>query len=282
MTVAEAIRAGADRLAAASDMPRMDAEWLMAAALDCDRSQLLVAHMQTQAPEAFDALVERRAAGEPLAYVIGTQSFFGRDFAVSPDVLIPRADSEAVAAAALELLPDGARILDCGTGSGALLLTLLAEREDVTGIGIDSSPAALAIARDNARKLGVEDRADLQRADWTQHGWAQSLGQFDLVIANPPYVETDAELDAGVRDYEPHSALFAGEDGLDDYRILVPQVPALLRAGGVAVLEIGYRQEAAVRALSNDIGAHCELVRDLAQRPRGMVLRFGRVQGGEG
>lgn len=283
MSVAQAIRAGAERLAHAggtpSDTPRMDAEWLMAEALGCDRSTMLLSRMNTPVPPRFEGLVERRVSGEPLAYVLGQQSFFGRDFVVSSDVLIPRADSEAVVAAALQLLPANARILDCGTGSGALLLTLLSEADSATGIGIDSSPAALDIASTNIDRHALNGRAELRLADWTKDGWASTLGQFDMVIANPPYVETGAVLDAGVRDYEPHGALFAGSDGLDDYRILIPHLPALVQPGGVAVLEIGWEQADAVEDLCSAIGASCELVRDLAQRPRGMVLRFGLGKG---
>ena len=279
VTVADAIRQAAGGLAAVSDTARLDAEWLMAAALDVPRSSMLLTCMQDPAPQTFAAMVRRRMTGEPLAYVTGSQSFYGREFIVSPAVLIPRADSESVVEAALGLLPEDARILDCGTGSGALLLTLLAERPDAAGLGMDRSPDALAIARRNAEALGVAGRAELIEADWTQAGWKAGFGRFDLVIANPPYVESTATLDDSVRNYEPHEALFAGPDGLGDYRVLIPQLPSLLSPGGTAVVEIGWQQAESVGALARECGADTQTFRDLAHRPRGLVLRFGVGKG---
>lgn len=279
VTVADAIRQAAGELATVSDTARLDAEWLMTAALDVPRSSMLLTRMQDPAPETFAAMVRRRMTGEPLAYVTGRQSFYGREFIVSPAVLIPRADSESVVEAAVGLLPEGARILDLGTGSGALLLTLLAERPDASGLGMDRSTEALAIARRNAEALGVAGRAELIEADWMQADWESGLGCFDLIIANPPYVESSATLDDSVRNYEPHEALFAGPDGLDDYRVLIPQLPSLLSPGGAAVVEIGWQQAEPVGALARDSGADTETFRDLAHRPRGLVLRFGVGKG---
>jgi release factor glutamine methyltransferase len=191
-------------------------------------------------------------------------------------VLIPRGDSETTVAAALEARSDARRVLDCGTGSGALLLTLLAELPEASGIGTDRSAAALAIAAQNANALGLGDRAEFREADWALAAWAEGLGRFDLVIANPPYVEDTAELDPSVRDHEPHGALFAGPDGLGDYRVLIPHLPALLAPDGVAVLEIGHAQAEAVTAIAEDAGFASELHRDLAGRPRALVLRSSR------
>lgn len=279
MSISDALRAAAERLAATGDTARLDAEYLMAHALGVSRSDMLLGHQRDAAPEGFEALLARRLAHEPLAYITGEQEFFGRSFLVTPDVLIPRSDSEQVVEAALALLPDDARLLDCGTGSGALLLSLLAERPQASGIGIDASLGALAVAAANAARLGMADRARIVRADWHDTGWAAELGRFDLVIANPPYVETDAPLDASVRDYEPASALFAGKDGLDDYRALVPQLSSLLLPGGIAVLEIGATQAESVAAIAAECGAESELKRDLAGRPRAMILRWGLGKG---
>lgn len=272
MNVADAIRAATTRLAATSDTARLDAELLMAHALICARSELLLRRMGDPAPESLAALVERRAACEPVAYLTGEQEFYGRRFMVNPAVLIPRADSESVIAAALEQMGDTGRVLDCGTGSGALLLTLLAERPGWTGTGIDASAEALAVAARNAAALGLAERAVLGRADWTMAGWADGLGRFDLIIANPPYVETGAALARDVRDYEPHAALFAGDDGLADYRVLIPQLGALLQPGGAAVLEIGAAQGAAVEALGKAEGFAVTIRPDLAGRDRAAVL----------
>ena len=276
-TVAEALREAAGRLEAVSDTARLDAELLMAEVLGVSRSELLLRHMGDPVPDLFDALVNRRLAHEPVAQILGRKEFYGRDFRVCRDVLTPRADSETTVAAALEVLPLDGRVLDCGTGSGALLLTLLAERPEASGIGIDRSPAALAVAQDNAERLGLADRAEMRLIDWRERRWQEGLGSFDLIIANPPYVESAADLDPSVRDYEPAIALYAGPEGLDDYRVLIPQLPSLLRPGGVAVLEIGARQADAVGGIAREAGFRSELRHDLGGRPRALILRLGLV-----
>jgi len=278
-TIAEALREAAARLAPASDTARLDAELLMAHALCCSRSDMLLRHMADPAPESFATLVERRALHEPVAYILGRKEFFGREFLVAPGVLIPRMDSETTVAAALEALnesgPARRRVLDCGVGSGALLLTVLAESGATEGTGIDRSAAALTVASANATQLGLAARARLLRRDWDEPDWAGDLGRFDLVLANPPYVEDDAPLAPAVREWEPAGALFAGAEGLDAYRILVPQLPALLAESGVAVLEIGAAQAPQVTEIANACGFACELRHDLGARPRALVLRLG-------
>lgn len=268
--VAAALRDATTRLG--TPWARDEAEMLMAHALGTTRSAMLLNHLRDAAPSAFATMLARRLADEPVAHILGETEFYGRRFLVTPDVLIPRADSETTLVAALDAAPEARRILDCGTGSGCLLLSLLAERPAAIGIGIDRSATALALAGRNAELLDIADRVHLREADWTQTGWAAALGQFDLVVANPPYVEIGAELDCAVRDHEPHEALFAGHDGLDDYRVLIPQLPALLAPGGTAVLEIGWRQAEAVTALARDAGFAAELRRDLAERPRALIL----------
>lgn len=275
MRVADALREAAQRLTGISDTPRLDAEWLMAHALGTSRSDLLLNGQDGETPLAFAALVERRLRHEPIAYITGEQDFFGRSFIVTSDVLIPRSDSEQVVEAALEQMPSSARVLDCGTGSGVLLVTLLAERTDATGVGIDESLAALSVAAANAARHGVADRARMIHADWIEPGWADALGQFDLVIANPPYVESDAALDLSVRAYEPPQALFAGSEGLDDYRVLIPQLSSIISPEGVAVLEIGYQQDIAVASIAAQNGWKTKLKHDLAGRPRAIILRKG-------
>jgi len=271
-TVGFALRRAAQTLAETSDTARLDAEVLLAHSLEVTRSELLLRHTGDEVPESFAALVERRAKHEPVAHIIGTQEFYGRSFAVTPDVLIPRADSETIVAAALETTP--IRVLDCGTGSGALLLTVLAERPGAQGVGIDASPAALAIASANAAALGLADRARMLERDWTRSGWRDGLGRFDLILANPPYVEEDADLAPSVRDFEPASALFAGPEGLDDYRVLIPQFSALLSPNGIAIVEIGATQAGAVREIAEQAGFSTVLRKDLGGRPRVLILRF--------
>jgi len=267
-TVALAIREAAARLAEASDTARLDAELLMAHALDVSRSDLLLRHVESPVPPGFAALVDRRAAQEPVAYITGSAGFYGRDFQVTRDVLIPRPDSETLIEVALEGRKSVGRILDLGTGSGALMLTLLAELPEATGIGVDVSQGAVAVARKNAARLDIMDRAQILRRDWYVDGWTDDLGTFDLIVCNPPYVEADSALDAEVRNYEPPAALFAGADGLDEYRILLPQIRALLRSGGVALFEIGSEQGDAVGELARQAGFATEIHTDIADRPR--------------
>lgn len=272
--VAQALRAAAEALAATSDTPRLDAELLMAHALGVSRSDLLLRHTGAPLPEGFAALLERRRNHEPIAYILGEQEFRGLAFKVTPAVLIPRGDSEVLVEAALAARPGARRVLDCGTGSGALLLAVLNELTEAHGVGIDRSPAALEVARGNAVALGLAARADMQQADWTSPGWAGDLGApFDLILANPPYVEEAAELMPSVRAHEPAGALFAGPDGLDDYRILIPQLPGLLSPQGVAVVEIGHTQSAAVTAIAAAVGMAAILHRDLGGRPRALEIR---------
>lgn len=272
MNVAQAIRAAAESLSATSDTARLDAEVLMAHALACSRTDLLLRHMADDAPGGFDALIARRARHEPVAHITGHQEFWGLPFRVTPATLIPRGDSETIVEAALEVCAAPARVLDCGTGTGALLLAVLHERAGAQGVGVDASGDALAVARGNAAALGLEARARMVLADWTQAGWADGLGRFDLILANPPYVESDAALDPSVRDYEPAGALFAGDEGLDDYRVLIPQLPDLLMPGGVAVIEIGHQQAQAVGQIAAQAGFAVKLRLDLANRPRALVL----------
>lgn len=272
MTVAEALRAATSRLAEASDTARLDAEVLMAHALGVTRSDLLLHRMADPAPAQFAALIARRLAHEPVAYITGETEFFGRPFLVGPAVLIPRADSEVLVEVALGAQPEAKRILDCGTGSGALLLAVLAERPGAQGVGVDRSIDALQVAAANAARLGLAERARILAADWEQSGWADGLGQFDLILANPPYVEDAAELAPSVRTHEPAGALFAGPEGLDAYRMLIPQLPALLAPGGTVLLEIGAAQAGAVSAIAAAAGFAAELYRDLGGRPR--VLRL--------
>ncbi|MEO1489652.1 MAG: peptide chain release factor N(5)-glutamine methyltransferase [Pseudomonadota bacterium] len=272
MTVAEAIRAAAARLSTTSGTARLDAELLMALALGATRSQLLLRHMDETAPETFAALVDRRAACEPIAYITGVQEFYGRDFAVKPGVLIPRSDSETVVEAALSACPSPKRVLDLGVGSGALLLTMMAERPGCSGVGIDTSPIAIDVAGENAVALDVQGDWDLHLRDWRQPEWDRGLGEFDCILANPPYVEQGADLDRDVSDFEPASALFAGAEGLDDYRILIPDLRNLMCHGATAVLEIGASQSEAVTELAENAGFAVSLRHDLANRPRALIL----------
>ena len=277
-TVGGRLRIAAAELGAVSPSARLDVELLMAAVLGVSRSDLLLRHMRDAVPAGFDALYRRRLAHEPVAYILGSAEFYGLEFCVTPTVLIPRADSETLIDAAIAAFNDQPprRVLDCGTGSGALLLAALAQWPEATGVGIDRAGDALAVASENARRLGLDRRTQLRERNWDSTGWAADLGRFDLVLANPPYVEDDAPLARGVRDHEPAGALFAGADGLDAYRVLVPQLPALLAPGGVALVEIGSRQAEAVMALAADAALSADLHHDLAGKPRALEMRGPR------
>ena len=275
MKVAQALRDATAALSATSDTARLDAELLMAHALGVSRSALLLRQMDGAVPGEFSALIARRLNHEPIAYILGHQEFHGLEFLVNSDVLIPRGDSEVLVEAALAARSDARSVLDCGTGSGALLLAVLAELPAAQGTGIDRSLGALAVAAANAARLGLTARARLLHADWEAPGWQDSLGgPFDLVLANPPYVEDAAELAPSVRAHEPAEALFAGGEGLDAYRILVPQLPGLLAAGGAALLEIGAAQADPVSAIARAAGFAVILHNDLGGRPRVLELKF--------
>ncbi len=267
-----ALRTAALRLASASATPRLDAELLLAHALGIDRNTLLLTLRDLTVPASFDALVARRMTGEPIAHIVGARDFWTLTLHVTPDVLIPRPDSETLIEAAIAYFAGRRpprRILDLGTGSGALLLAALDQWRDATGLGVDVSPAALAIARRNAQDTGMADRADFRPGDWGQG----LIERFDLVLANPPYISTRAILPPDVLHHEPHRALFAGEDGLDDYRRIAPQTGALLAPDGFAAIEIGFDQGASAAALFRAHGLRVALRPDIAGRDRCLEIR---------
>ena len=189
---------------------------------------------------------------------------------VGPGALIPRPDSETLIEAAIEHFDERApkAILDLGTGPGTLLLAALDQWPEAHGLGVDASEQALEYARGNAERLGIAHRAEFRLGDWTQG----VEGPFDLILANPPYIGTHEQLPAEVREHEPASALFAGIDGLDDYRRIIPALPSLLAPGGAAVLEIGWTQAKAVSALALQHGLLPAVHDDLGGRPRVILL----------
>lgn len=271
MTVREALAEAARRLAVTSDTPRLDAELLMAHALGVSREAMLLSMPSEAEPQAFGGLVERRLAHEPVAYIIGRRAFWTVELAVGPGVLIPRPESETLIEAAVEHFGEAAprRVLDLGTGSGALLLAALDHWPQSTGDGRDACAAAIEAAVENARLLGLADRAQFSLGDWG----ADLGGRYDLILCNPPYVETGADLPPDVTLWEPAQALFAGADGLDAFRRLAPQVPALLAPDGVACFEIGAGQAEAAGALFAARGLRVSLRKDLSGHDRCLVLR---------
>jgi release factor glutamine methyltransferase len=269
--IARALSRATQQLSKTSDTPRLDAELLMAHALGIERDALLLVRQDGAVPEAFAGLLERRLGSEPIAYITGKRAFWNIELEVGPGVLIPRPDSETLIVAAIEHFgggPGPKRVLDLGTGPGTLLLAALDQWPAATGLGVDSSEAALDYARSNARRLGLANRAYFRRGDWA----AGVSETFDLVLINPPYVAEDAELAPEVAEHEPAEALFAGAEGLDDYRRLVPDVGRLVAPGGLAAIEIGHDQADAVRAMLEGEGLKPRLARDLAGRPRAMLI----------
>jgi len=265
MTTADAPSpaAAAAALLASSNLPRAEARALLAAVLGVRREQL-VAHpehaVDAPAADRFAALAARRRAGEPLAYLLGRREFYGRSFEVGPAVLVPRPETEGLVDVALDALRGLAapRVLDLGTGSGCIAITLALERPDAQVTGVDRAPAALAVARANAAALGA--RLQLLESDW----FGAVQGEFELIVANPPYIaEDDPHL--GELAHEPRHALVAGHDGLDCLRIIVREAPAHLAPGGRLLVEHGHEQGAAVRLLLSQAGFDAvSTVRDAA------------------
>ena len=270
--IPRALGRATEKLGKTSDTPRLDAELLMAAALGIGRDRLILDNPRGDAPLAFIDFVERRRAGEPVAYITGQRAFWTIDLEVGPGALVPRPDSETLIAAAVEQFsgsPGPKRILDLGTGPGTLLLAALDEWPSATGLGVDASDAALVYARRNADRLGIQRRAEFRVGDW-----AEGIDErFDLILCNPPYVAADADVGPGVAEYEPAEALFAGPEGLDEYRRLAPEIERLLSPGGLAAIEIGFDQAESVSALFESHGAHSKLAYDLGGRPRALLIK---------
>ena len=272
MSVAQALRDAALVLQPVSPTARLDVELLLAHALDIPRNMLLLDQHDLTVPSGFAALVDRRLAGEPVAYITGVRDFWTISVHVTPDVLIPRPDSETLIEAAIAHfgVRSPQRVLDLGTGSGALLLAALDQWPAAQGRGVDISPAALAVARGNAERLGMADRAVFQQGDWAEG----VTDRFDLILINPPYIAQDEPL-AGDVLREPKGALFAGPEGLDDYRRIAPMLPRLLAEGGVAAIEIGHDQRASVSTLLSDQGFEVAVRHDLAGHARCLIATRG-------
>jgi release factor glutamine methyltransferase len=269
-TIRAALARAAAMLSASSDTARLDAELLMAHALRIDRGVMLIGWQDMPAPRDFDALVLRRRAHEPVAYIIGERDFWTISLNVGPGVLIPRPDSETLIEAAVahfgRLGPR--RVLDLGVGSGALLLATLAEWPEASGLGVDRSPAAIHIAIANAARLGLLGRVEIRLGDW-----GEGIDErFDLLLCNPPYIAASEALPPDVSQFEPSGALFAGPDGLDDYRCLAPQIGRLLAPGGLAAVEIGADQAERVLALFAAEGLAGSVRRDLGGRDRAIIV----------
>ncbi|MFZ4791134.1 MAG: peptide chain release factor N(5)-glutamine methyltransferase [Candidatus Competibacteraceae bacterium] len=255
-SLAELCAAATRRLIGVSTTPRLDAEILLATALNRPRSHLYTWPESIPEPELTDrfaAWLERRQQGEPVAYLLGWREFWSLKLEVTPDTLIPRPETELLVELALEPLPmnQAVAVADLGTGSGAIALALAAERPQARIVATDQSPAALAVARRNAVRLGIA-HVEFRQGDWCAPLAGES---FDLIVANPPYVAaTDPHWRQGELRFEPPAALISGPDGLDALRIIIAQAREVLKSGGWLLLEHGYDQGVAVPALLRERG----------------------------
>lgn len=227
-------------------------------------------------PKDYDRALARYRAGEPLAYLLGEQYFWRYRFIVTPDVLIPRPDTERLVETALSLLPHGGRFADLCTGSGAIALSVSADRPDLSGDALDISPAALAVAFQNAQALHVGDRIRFHRADLFTDDPLE--GEFDAILSNPPYIPRKDISSYPSLVYEPQIALDGGEDGLDFYRAILTRFACHLKVGGCFLFEIGYDQGDAIRALAHRYGWDCTVTKDYSGCDRVAKLTKTTVQ----
>jgi release factor glutamine methyltransferase len=268
------------RLAEAGiESARLDAQVLIAAVLGGDPGALRFAEdrpVESRDGQRIENFLRRRAkTREPVSRILGLREFWSLGFRITPAVLDPRPDSETLIEAALQLISNRAAplaILDLGTGSGCLLLAALFEYPNAAGLGVDASEQALAVAQGNAERLGLAERAEFRKSDW-----ASAVPEaFDLILCNPPYIADGerASLPPEVARHDPPAALFAGPDGLDAYRAILPDLPRLLAPAGFALFEIGATQGAAVSEIARSAGLEViEIKRDLAGRDRCVVLK---------
>jgi release factor glutamine methyltransferase len=281
-TVEAARRALAAHLQSAGiDSAELDARLLIGHALGLDLTGMIRAADRALTPDEsnrLDALASRRLAGEPVARILGHKEFWGMQLSLSPATLVPRPDTETVVELALDMLREnsatqGTRIADLGTGTGAILLALLSELHGAVGSGTDISLEALQTARGNASRLGLADRASFIRCDYA----AGLTGPFDLIVSNPPYIRSGdiPGLSVEVREHDPRAALDGGPDGLDAYRVLIPQAARILAPGAVLVVEAGQGQAGKIEGLMTAAGLtpHPSPRADLGGIPRAVGAR---------
>ena len=259
----------------------LDAQTLLAEALGKDRTYLIVNYNQQLSDELlaqYQCLIKRRAAGEPLQYITGHQEFFGLEFEVTPNVLIPRPETEIIIEETIRLVEQckiaEPMIMDVGTGSGCIAVTLARELENANVIACDISPAALSVARRNAIRYKLETRVEFVTSDLLKA--VPETASADFILSNPPYVSSDElpQLQREVRDWEPHLALTDFADGLSFYRRLMDEAPARLKPGGYLICELGYTQSDSVLAMADrQIWEEPKLIDDLQSIPRTIVLR---------
>ncbi|MEJ0013855.1 MAG: peptide chain release factor N(5)-glutamine methyltransferase [Bauldia sp.] len=274
-TIADLRREIAGMLAKTSGTAALDARLLVAHAMGVEREQVIFRDQlepEPGVPETARELAARRARGEPIARILGEKEFYGLTFGLSPATLVPRPDTETLVDAVLDFVDpaSAATILDLGTGSGAILLSLLSQLPRATGVGVDIAADALETATANAHRLKLETRASFAVGSWAE----RLTTRFDVVVSNPPYIAHGeiSGLPVDVRDFDPHIALDGGDDGLDAYRAILSDLDRMLAKGGAAFLEVGFGQAEAVGALAALRGFAITLRRDLAGVDRVAIL----------
>jgi release factor glutamine methyltransferase len=277
-SVREALaRAVAQLQAAGIESARLDARLLLSQALDIPNDGLFSVAADADQIRIFESLVARRAAREPLAYITGSKEFWSLDFEVGPGVLVPRPETETLIEEALRQFPGAKaplRVLDIGTGSGCLLVAYLSERPNATGLGIDSSGAALAYARRNAARHGLEGRCSFELAE-APDGLDVPARQFDVILANPPYLTNEEFTTSApeITNFEPQLAFTAGDDGLNAFRAFLPVIAKCLAPSGMAFLEIGAAQAGKVTRIAGEAGLEVRFaVTDLSGIPRCLAV----------
>ena len=259
------------------DTPDLDARILVLHATGLKREDLImhgdfsVTDEQAQNIQEFET---RRLAGEPVSRILGSREFFGMDFQLSEQTLDPRPDTEILVETVLNNIPardKALRILDLGTGTGCIVLSLLASLPNAKAVAVDISEDAVATAQQNAKELGLSARCDIRVLDWKEQGVVKELGQFDILVSNPPYIRTlDIEtLSLEVKEFDPYAALDGGTDGLDCYREIADILPDLLKEDGICAVEIGWDQAEDVKKILHDAGFTQQIVeKDLAGHDR--------------
>jgi release factor glutamine methyltransferase len=274
LTLVKAWTAAKDRLKDAGiDQPSIDARLMLEVAANVTRTEIVTdpyRELTTEQQATLEEYLSRRARREPVSHIIGRKGFWKILLQVNKNVLTPRPETEVIVDEVLKAFPEQMpfSMLDLGVGSGTILLAVLAERPAATGLGVDASAEALAVARDNAASLDLNNRAALMHGDWTA---GLGDGGFDVVVSNPPYIPTAVidTLEPEVRDHEPRLALDGGDDGLDAYRLLAPEILRVLKPGGMFAVEIGHDQSKAVEALFKTAGAQqVKTIKDLSTHDR--------------
>jgi len=274
LTLVKAWTAAKDRLKDAGiDQPSIDARLMLEVAANVTRTEIVTdpyRELTTEQQATLEEYLSRRARREPVSHIIGRKGFWKILLQVNKNVLTPRPETEVIVDEVLKAFPEQMpfSMLDLGVGSGTILLAVLAERPAAKGLGVDASAEALAVARENAASLDLNNRAALMHGDWTA---GLGDGGFDVVVSNPPYIPTAVidTLEPEVRDHEPRLALDGGDDGLDAYRLLAPEILRVLKPGGMFAVEIGHDQSKAVEALFKTAGAQqVKTIKDLSTHDR--------------